>query len=128
MVGGQKVHYGISETAECQLCLEDDESVIHWITDCPALGYWRINHPLPPNPGWERIKLLSELLLIEEVDEAFNEKIGLTSQSSKPIAEPPIKPRPKLRPTRRRKRKGSTTIVSNRLYQRGRGSINIDPV
>ena len=72
MVGSHKIYYNISLTAECTLCLENEESVIHWATDCPALEYWRIDNPLPPDPGWERINYLSRLLSIAEVDEAFS--------------------------------------------------------
>ena len=72
MVGSHKIYYNISDTAECTLCLENEESVIHWATDCPALEYWRIDNPLPPDPGWDRINYLSRLLSIAEVDEAFS--------------------------------------------------------
>ena len=39
IVGKQRVYYGIEDSNECQLCLEDDESILHWLQDCPALQY-----------------------------------------------------------------------------------------
>ena len=74
----KNLQYGIIDPHSCRLCLEDEESSFHVITECPAMQVHRsgiFNIPIPtnlPNPPDWTVSQVEKFLKVSPIGEMLD--------------------------------------------------------